>query len=1831
MATPYWGHLPKTRRTADDIDDRRGSLDGGTAYAAPSADKRANRASVQTTRSDAPTNSTLSPYASPVASSFTGAGLAPRPPSLPYGANQYPPEAVYDKRRRRTSRNSEQEAQEDFDAPPAAPEVPSAPPVSYKYPAGAGGLPYTYTTSGARPPGIIPHPRRPEAAYGAPEMDPEDFYRAAPSQQPSQSVRNAQMAQDREFEGALPVKRVRRSSLSDGRPNQPQAAEPNGYRDLSEPLPQDRRFPLAPSGSTRRKVTATDERSPLQQLEAKLKEEKRARVVEAERIAKERAAEKQSQRVPAAKEEAVGPSKAAPQVRFSNRDPSEELAAANAIDERQRFSLHRSPLTQNPVDQTQRYGSVSSHSRQASTSSGEGGNGYVPASPRGADIPQRNLSFKERAARDHIKLPNGVRDESSIAKTQEPVRSPSNGGGLSLTRSGSNKLKKNPPGDPWYSRRAEAEQKYNSIQPRNPDAVPEAKSRPVPGAAATASAGPTVRAVPVEEPPARKGSLREGSGLAPPAPIVANSNTTTRNGRPAELGDVLIPAGSRPAGSTSVPRQHHHHAIEPPAPIGPAKRQEQQPPPHHSESIKRRAEEGIAAAATAAGATGVAGRMNAHLKEHEHDDDDESTGSEDSHHWTKQNYQPGSGMYKPPVWLEEWRKAPVGTLSGPLLDLDEEAMPTVPSEKDKTWWETPSKRIGSGGSTISSRPRKAEAFDGEYDDTSGEYTQLHPRLEMLRTRKAERHDVCGPSMAGGTFQASDEDEDAKVSGPRYIRPSPLFAASRTHPLTRTPFARAIPGGTRFKPQLHLKCGPLLRFCGIKAPRVPGKAGRNSRDQARDKEIWRGTVMIVTQDSQSSYDIAPTLRLFAQPIELLPPPPHEIHEEELAPEYIDPIVGHPKLGRKGETLYTRPVEHLEEAKDLSRDETDSGLFEATRSPPDDPLPKGETELPGSFAGRKKRSAMDGEKAGKYKDVRGFRLHRERGCTFWRFNVEVELRRTQQRIAYRINRGPAMGFWVPAKGQSMNVMFHTCNGFSLSVDPDHFSGPDPMWRDVLNTHQSAPFHVMIGGGDQIYNDAAMRETRLFREWLTIRNPLHKHNAPFSPAMQEELEHFFFERYCMWFSQGLFGLANSQIPMVNMYDDHDIIDGFGSYPHHFMTSPVFSGLGNIAFKYYMLFQHQSVVGETEANEPSWLLGANPGPYIHERSRSLLMSLGGDMALLAVDCRTERTREEVVREDTWKKIMDRCYAELVKGKTQHLLVLLGIPIAYPRLVWLENILTSRIMDPVKALAKTGIFGNVTNKFDGGVEVLDDLDDHWTAKNHKHERGIIVEDLQDLAAGLSVRVTILSGDVHLAAVGQFYSNPKLRIPKHKDFRYMPNIISSAIVNTPPPDLMADVLNKRNKVHHFDKETDEDMIPLFEHGVDGKPRKNKRLLPHRNWVSIREWHPGQTPPPTPPPEEHAFDETPMGSPPGRAVSNGGAGGLLRRLSRRKAPGPALRPDAPGEYYSRPPLSASRFFRPFTRRRASYGTDGPLDDDYEESPAPQPGFRRTLSLGRDDFRPGNIFRRFSSSRKTQRPDDGGINGNWGESDEDDDYYDRIAGVGRPGPPPGQRHELPAPGGAGSRARGAPPAIGLGLRGGAGSLSEFEEGDDSYFTTRAPQRSSSKAQRLLGAAPDTIGPGPGSGPGPGPGAVPQSVAPQSSAPLTRPFHRTPTGLSLKQARKHGAHNYEVDLEGGLDIRFNVEVNQRDPAGITVPYRLIVPRLWHEDVHDDDGDSSEGDDGVDGRVEGKRAEMAGDVNRVGGQRAAELEGGYVERRPSAIRRLFSLRRGGQAQGQQRAELPA
>lgn len=150
---------------------------------------------------------------------------------------------------------------------------------------------------------------------------------------------------------------------------------------------------------------------------------------------------------------------------------------------------------------------------------------------------------------------------------------------------------------------------------------------------------------------------------------------------------------------------------------------------------------------------------------------------------------------------------------------------------------------------------------------------------------------------------------------------------------------------------------------------------------------------------------------------------------------------------------------------------------------------------------------------------------------------------------------------------------------------------------------------------------------------------------------------------------------------------------------------------------------------------------------------------------------------------------------------------------------------------------GGVFNHFDGSVDLLDDLDDHYTARTHKKERNALVHRLQGICAEFSVRLTILGGDVHLAALGRFYSNPNLHIPVEKDHRYIVNVISSAIVNKPPPAAIANLLASRNKIHHLDADTDETLMSLFDKdpGNSSKTRSSNHVtMPSRNYAMLTE-------------------------------------------------------------------------------------------------------------------------------------------------------------------------------------------------------------------------------------------------------------------------------------------------------------------------------------------------------------------------------------------------------------
>lgn len=117
----------------------------------------------------------------------------------------------------------------------------------------------------------------------------------------------------------------------------------------------------------------------------------------------------------------------------------------------------------------------------------------------------------------------------------------------------------------------------------------------------------------------------------------------------------------------------------------------------------------------------------------------------------------------------------------------------------------------------------------------------------------------------------------------------------------------------------------------------------------------------------------------------------------------------------------------------------------------------------------------------------------------------------------------------------------------MNPDDFRGPgfksgyDPMWIDLLRKHVERPFHVLVGGGDQLYCDsyASMHlchpkysrfSARLTREpeiqeWI-LAKPSMKKNFPLTGEIVSCVDRFFFNHYCSSFRMGAFARANSSM---------------------------------------------------------------------------------------------------------------------------------------------------------------------------------------------------------------------------------------------------------------------------------------------------------------------------------------------------------------------------------------------------------------------------------------------------------------------------------------------------------------------------------------------------------------------------------------------------------------------------------------------------------------------------------------------------------------------------------
>jgi hypothetical protein len=130
-----------------------------------------------------------------------------------------------------------------------------------------------------------------------------------------------------------------------------------------------------------------------------------------------------------------------------------------------------------------------------------------------------------------------------------------------------------------------------------------------------------------------------------------------------------------------------------------------------------------------------------------------------------------------------------------------------------------------------------------------------------------------------------------------------------------------------------------------------------------------------------------------------------------------------------------------------------------------------------------------------------------------------------------------------------------------------------------------------------------------------------------------------------------------MLNMCDDHDLIDGFGSYPDNLQNAPIFRTIGSRGYFFFLLFQcflNVEVDGMDDKNHPNKsLIIGGPGPFVGFPSHSFLGYLGPQTFILLLDCRAERKKDQVCSPMEYKKVFERL--DHLPSTVEHLIVQLG------------------------------------------------------------------------------------------------------------------------------------------------------------------------------------------------------------------------------------------------------------------------------------------------------------------------------------------------------------------------------------------------------------------------------------------------------------------------------------------------------------------------------------------------------------------------------------------------
>ncbi len=371
-------------------------------------------------------------------------------------------------------------------------------------------------------------------------------------------------------------------------------------------------------------------------------------------------------------------------------------------------------------------------------------------------------------------------------------------------------------------------------------------------------------------------------------------------------------------------------------------------------------------------------------------------------------------------------------------------------------------------------------------------------------------------------------------------------------------------------------------------------------------------------------------------------------------------------------------------------------------------------------------------------------------FWRVEIKLRMNPENRFVKYTIdldgeisndkNNRSSWNFFVPGSKQAPKFAYTSCNGFSSESLKEKTSNPYFLWEEMAKQHNKAPFSLLLMGGDQLYADSIWGEVKKLAEWSDLpRKEKVKRKA--SKVMDQQIESFYDQLYRKRWSKPAMSLLLASIPSVMMWDDHDIFDGWGSYPKDIQECDVYQCIFKHAKKYFELYQIRTIKNKSLIN-PASTHYAFSFPF-------------RDYHILAIDNRAERTLDRIMSDSQWDDISTTLNG--VKNDSE-LLLLSAVPVVYRDFSFSEGVFEATPWEE---------------------ELTDDLKDQWRAKEHQGERAKLIMNLLENAKRRKGCSIILSGDIHLGCLGVINDrrDPNKPIKIHQ-------IVSSGIVH-PSPSMIA--------------------------------------------------------------------------------------------------------------------------------------------------------------------------------------------------------------------------------------------------------------------------------------------------------------------------------------------------------------------------------------------------------------------------------------------------------------